>query len=152
MKSAFKIFGAVVLISFVLGVMGFVAKVVLFPAHVANAGVDTAYGVVDKTLNADNAIYNYEWFKKEYADYISLKNKVQLSQQSLDSYTSTLPKEREKWTSDDKNELSRLNTILLGQKQQLQDLISEYNAKSQMANRTIFKTGDLPQQLPTTIE
>lgn len=156
MKTVLKVFGLFLAFSLVASGLAFVGKVVLFPAHavnkVADAGVRTFDGVVDKTLNADNAIYNYEWFKQQYADYISLKNKVNLSSDLLISYEKNLPADRTKWAKEDKDEDSRLNTILLGQKQQLADLIAEYNAKSQMANRTIFKTGDLPQQLDNLVK
>jgi cell shape-determining protein MreC len=156
MKTALKVFGLFLAFSLVASGLAFVGKVVLFPAHavnkVADAGIRTFDGVVDKTLNADNAIYNYEWFKRQYSDYIALKNKVDLSAKQLKDYQSKLPADRTKWAREDKDEDSRLSTILLGQKQQLMDLISEYNAKSQMANRTIFKTGDLPQQLPNYVE
>jgi hypothetical protein len=156
MKTVLKWFGMFLVISMVVGVLGFVGKVALFPTHavnkVADAGIKTFDGVVDKTLNADNAIYNYEWFKRQYGSYIALGNNVKTSKENIVNFESKLPTDRTKWAREDKDEDSRLNSILTGQKQQLQDLIGEYNAKSQMANRTIFKTGDLPQQLSTVVE
>ena len=102
--------------------------------------------IVNKTLDADNVLYNYEWFKqqKEDIDTLAIKHKDAVTA------AATFKEEagpREKWDRTDKEEHSRLNTIALGIKQQRDDAVSQYNAKSKMANRNIFKTNDLPDQI-----
>ncbi len=52
--------------------------------------------------------------------------------------------DRSKWTFEDKNEMSRLNTVYLGQQNYLQSVIADYNARTKMANRNIFQNGLLP--------
>lgn len=43
-------------------------KILFFPVKVINNTIQTWYDVIDKTINADNAIYNYEWFKQKYEE------------------------------------------------------------------------------------
>lgn len=102
--------------------------------------------VVTKTFDADNIIYNYEWFKQQYNDYEAINNKIARAETSVNSFKENAG-ERKEWTFEDKNEFSRLVSISDGLSYQKQDIISKYNARSQMANREIFKTNDLPIQL-----
>ena len=53
------------------------------------------------------------------------------------------------WRRDQREELARLSTIYLGLSNSLTDMIAEYNARSRMVNRSIFKTGDteLPEHI-----
>ena len=48
-----------------------------------------------------------------------------------------------KWPQMDKTERNRLNTVLLGIKNTCIDAVKEYNARSTMVNRNIFKE-DVP--------
>ena len=102
--------------------------------------------VVTKTFDADNIIYNYEWFKQQYNDYEAINKKIARAETSVNSFKENAG-ERKEWTFEDKNEFSRLVSISDGLSYQKQDIISKYNARSQMANREIFKTNDLPIQL-----
>lgn len=108
--------------------------------------INTSQEVTQKTLDADNVIYNYEWFKRQYNDYIAIEKKIHESERSLQRFEE-LAGERDKWSREDKQEWSRLAGIVDGLKYQKEDIVSEYNAKSEMANRNIFKTNDLPEQL-----
>jgi hypothetical protein len=146
MKTYFKIVGWFIGITALLSITVLGVKILLFPAHVANTAANTAYAITDKTLNADNVIYNYEWFKRQYNDYLAINNKVKNAEQAVKDFNESAGS-REKWTFEDKTESARLQSIVTGIKQQRQDIVAEYNAKSQMANRSIFKTGDLPEQL-----
>ena len=102
---------------------------------------DMTYGTSKKTLNSTNAIYNYEYFKEQDEAIKSLKNKAKIAKKDID----TFKKEYDKKSQFDKEELSRLRTIFTGIKYQLSDSIADYNAKSKMVNRNIFKNGLLPK-------
>jgi hypothetical protein len=136
----------VILVLLLLSILGGVVKIVFFPAHIFNKGIDTAYKIADKTLDADNVLQNYEWFKQQYEDYIAIDKKILNAEQSVQEFTVSAG-DRSKWTFEDKTEYSRLSTIATGLKQQREDIIAEYNAKSKMQNRSLFKTKDLPFQL-----
>ena len=51
---------------------------------------------------------------------------------------------RADWTFEDKTEAARLAAIKQGLQSQYQDIVAEYNARSKMANRNIFKDGLIP--------
>lgn len=106
--------------------------------------LDQVFGVAEKTLDPDNIVYNYEWFKMQYNDYLSLKSKIQIQEIEQNNYKQTY---QNSWDEDAKKEYQRLSTIQTGLKYQLQDVIQEYNQKSSMINRNIFKDSELPYEL-----
>lgn len=126
--------------------IGFGIKVLFFPVHTAQQELQTAYDVVDKTINADNAIYNYEWFKQTHEDIKATSNKYDNACISYDEFIE-LAGDRTDWTFEDKTEQSRLSSIKLGIKNHLEQLIADYNARSKMANRSIFANNILPSYL-----
>lgn len=105
--------------------------------------------IVNKTIDADNVIYNYEWFKRQHEDIRAFDAQVANAQQQLDLFTISAGP-RDKWTFEDKGESQRLSSIVLGLKNQRVAMVAEYNAKSRMVNRSIFKTGD--SELPERME
>lgn len=143
LKNFLKIVG-VLLVAAVLVVGG---KLLFFPAHVADKVIDTATGIVDETLNAGNAIYNYEYFKQQYQSFVAINEKITQAEQAVVNYQKNLPSNRDKWSKADRDELSRLQTVADSLKYQRADIVADYNAKSQMANRAIFKDNNLPDTL-----
>ena len=105
--------------------------------------------IIDKTIDADNVIANYEWFKQRHESIQAIDGKIVDSQEAVDAFKAELGP-RKDWHREDRIEHDRLNTVLLGLKQQREDMAAEYNARSRMVNRSIFKTGDT--QLPERIE
>jgi len=127
--------------------LGFLVGGIFWTVDLFMTPVQTAKDVVKKTLNADNGIQNYEWFKQQYNDYQAINTKI------TDADTAVVRFKREagdrsKWTFEDKNESSRLASILDGLKYQRADIAGKYNARSKMLNRELFKTSDLPAELP----
>lgn len=136
--------GSLVFIGVIIFSIGL--KFILFPVNTAIKSVDMAYGVTNKTLTADNAIYNYEWFKTQYHSIESLKKKEVSANNQLIEFKELLPDSRTEWSKEDKTEYDRLNTIVNGLNNQLSDAVALYNARSEMVNRSIFK-----DNLPTNI-
>lgn len=119
-------------------------KALLFPVKVVDNTVQTWYDIVDKTINADNSIYNYEWFKSKYEEIQATKKQIINTQTSIDLMKKDLWDNRKDWAFEDKTEYNRLNTVLLWQKNYIEWLIADYNAKTKMANRNIFKDSLIP--------
>ena len=140
MKTFFSVLGIVILIV----IVGFILKIVLFPAKVLENTIQTGYDAIDKTINADNAIYNYEWFKQQYEDIQAMKNKYKNSEVAFDSYLGIIDGEK---TFEDKTEIARLNSVKLGIQNQLEQMIADYNARSKMATRNIFINSVLPDYI-----
>lgn len=144
-----KIFGYIVaglLLLAVISASVFALRVILLPARVATGTLNTVEGVVDKTLTADNAIYNYEWFKRQYEAIQAIQKKITIAHDNVIAFEASAGA-RKNWTFEDKNEASRLASIEQGLRSQNEDMVAEYNARSKMANRNIFKDGLIPSTL-----
>ncbi len=136
---------------FILAIIGFIAvsllvmglRVLLFPATVAQNLIDTAYDANQQVINADNAIYNYEWFKQQYQNIEASKQQLSNSRRTLAAFEASAG-ERSTWSFEDKGEHSRLTTIVLGQENNLETQIANYNARASMATRNIFEDNVLP--------
>ena len=140
MKTFLIVIGVIIAIT----LLGLGIKLIFFPVHTAEKILETAYDGVSKTINAENAIYNYEWFKQQKEDIEALGNKYDNSCITYDSYLEIIDGEK---TFEDKNELARLNSVKLGIKNMLEQAIANYNARSKMANRNIFEDSILPDYL-----
>lgn len=130
----------------VLWVIGAVIGVVSMPFHAASNSVQTGHDVIDKTINANNAIYNYEWFKQQKQDIEVAKQQYQNALYVEDSFKASAGP-RSEWTFEDKQESMRLSSITLGLKNQIIQRTEDYNARAKMANRDIFRDGLLPDTL-----
>ena len=139
MKYALAIIG----IFAALFVGGYVISIVMFPVHTADKMIQTAYDAQDKVLNADNAIYNYEWFKQKLQDIEANKKQLVNAQASLSSFEESAGP-RTTWTFEDKTEDSRLRSVTLGLQNFLETNIADYNARASMATRNIFADHVLP--------
>lgn len=102
--------------------------------------------VITKTFDADNMIGNYEWFKRQYADYQAFGPKIDNQAHSLRVFEESAGP-RSSWTFEDKQTWDQMNRALLGLRNQRESIKAEYNAKANMANRSIFMGGELPAQI-----
>jgi len=105
-----------------------------------------AMRVVEKTLDADNVIYNYEYFKQAYQDIHAMDKKIEIAQQALDNFLKNAGP-RDKWDFRDKEESNRLETNLAGVRNVRTEMVATYNARVRMVNRSIFMGKDVPQQV-----
>ena len=120
--------------------------VITLPIHGAGNLVQTGHDVIDKTINADNALYNYEYFKQTYEDIKALENKVKISERQIEDMKGTYGN-TSNWGFETNQEYARLQAVKQGQMSQLEDVVATYNARSKMANRNIFKDGLIPSVL-----
>lgn len=142
----FKVISIIVAIFVGFWLLGMVFGIISLPFHAASNTVQMGHDVIDKTLNADNAIYNYEWFKQQKQDIETSKTQYQNAIQSYDSFVKDAG-DRGKWTFEDKQESARLRSIVLGLQNQITERVNDYNARASMANRDIFRDGVLPSTL-----
>jgi len=131
----------IIVILILIPIVFFGVKALLFPVKGAVKAIDTAYGVLDETMDAKVAIYNYEWFKQTAEDIQALHNKEANAEEAIQEHMATMDDSRE-----DKIELARLRAIKLGLTNMLEDTMAKYNARSKMANRAIFKD-NLPSNM-----
>jgi hypothetical protein len=137
----------ILLILFAFTFLGVGIKLFFFPAHVAEKTVETAEGVVDQTLNADNAIANYEQFKDGYNGAKAMAQNIANSEKSIVDLKDWYG-EADTWTKDMREEYAFLNQTMEGYKMQYQSIVKDYNSNSSKLNRNLFKDSDLPAELP----
>lgn len=102
--------------------------------------------VFEKTLDADNVIYNYEWFKTQFQEIQSLERKVAIAQQSISLFEASAGP-RDGWDFRTRDEAFRLNSNISGVRNVRSDAVAEYNARARMANRSIFMGRDVPNYI-----
>jgi hypothetical protein len=124
-------------VSTILKVSGAVVLSFVGLAFVLRLGGMGACGVADRTLDADNIIFNYEQF-------YDVSEKFKAKTHDLDTHKDLVSIAKEE---GDKVELGRLRMELAALKSSCRSLASEYNADSQKLNRSIFKSNDLPHTL-----
>ncbi len=133
-----KKFGIVMLCLLVPGLL-VVAGLVGRGCRMAGNALDQGERLVSKTIDADNVIYNYEWFKERVEALDAAERRIKITQGSIADFTASVPQDRTTWGFEDKQESSRLRTDLRGQQAHLENLSAEFRARSKMANRAIFK-------------
>lgn len=111
--------------------------------------VDSAHKIVEKTYDAENAIYNYEWFKTQYEKIKASERQIDNLMMEVDDFKD-LYGAPSTWDFTTKQEYNRLRTTLTGLKNHYESQVADYNARSQMANRNIFK-GSLPYNVDKKI-
>lgn len=137
------VIAAVVLVGLMatISIIGVGMGIITMPWHTVTAQVDSGHEIIDKTYEADNAINNYEWFKNQYEDIKATENKITNTKAQMDSYFTTYGDNASSWDYQTKVSYNQLQTTYLGQKSYYEDQVAEYNARSKMANRNIFKDG-----------
>jgi hypothetical protein len=143
-------FAAIIFILF-MSAAGVAFGIITLPWHSVNAQVQAGHDVIDKTYTADNAVTNYEWFKQTYADIQATQNKIQNTQDQMTQFTSLNGNNTSQWDYQTKQTYEQLQTTFMGQKSYYEDLVAQYNARSQMADRNIFKD-QLPVHVDSTLE
>lgn len=141
-----KIIGIILALLFCLPLIGLALGWLSIPFNTAEKQLQIVNDAQTKILNADNAIYNYEWFKQKYQDIEVSKRNYKLAKSNYDSYVSSLG-ERSTWGFEDKTEVARLNAVVLGLQTNLEGQIGDYNARASMATRNIFEDGVLPSYI-----
>lgn len=129
-----------------IGLLGLIVKAIFFPINVLNKEFQLGTDTVNKTLSADNAIYNYEWFKTQKQDIEATNKKLEIAILAAEAFDSSAG-ERKSWTFEDKGESARLHAIAQGIEGSLKDMIAQYNARLSMANRNIFTDGIVPNPI-----
>ena len=129
----------------IIAIIGIVTLGYMIKAGMINFGfkqqmaqIDSASKIIDKTYDAENAIYNYEWFKTQYEKILAAEIQINNTAKQVSEFKEMYGDPKE-WEWSTQEEYSRLSVTLLGQKNQYELLVAEYNARSQMANRNIFQ-------------
>jgi hypothetical protein len=147
-----KIVGILIVVGAVFGIGSLVYKVALAPLFLANTAVsaasDTAQGVINKTVNADNALDKYRKFhnlhegmKTHKANFDIYVGKVMEFEKSLKALPYPL------WSSDDKDQLAFLKVTRDNFKLAYNRNAAEYNELAERLDSNLFKGWSLPDRI-----
>jgi len=89
--------------------------------------------VINKTLQTDNIINNYEWFHDAYGQYRARVSQITQHKQFM--------------ADADKAEATRLRIELGAIQQSCRELAAQYNANATKSNRSIFMGQEAPESL-----
>lgn len=120
-----------------IAALGSAMNLITIPWLRFDSKVNMERGIVTKTYNPENALYNYHWFKERVGAIEAATSQIVIA----DNAVSTFKKEagdREKWTFEDKTEYARLSAVAQGLRSQKESLVKEYNARMKEADRSIF--------------
>lgn len=101
---------------------------------------------IKQTMDAENAIENYEWFRTQYREIEAQRAQIENSYDELDRFYSTYGEDPDGWDRTTKEQHNRIQQRITGNQNQLENLVADYNARSDMANREVFKC-QLPYQV-----
>ena len=139
--SAIKTIGVIsliVVVFVIIGVAGWGLKAALLPAKTVTTQIDSAEQIIEKTYDADNAIYNYEWFKQQEADIRATEQQIRNMKSALDEYKDMYGDPKD-WDYQTKQDYNSQSTKCTGQKNYYNELVEDYNARASMANRNVFQ-------------
>lgn len=139
--SSIKTIGIISLIVIALvliSVAGWGLKAAMLAPKTVTTQIDSAGQVIEKTYDADNAIYNYEWFKQQYADIEAAKRVISNTAAIRNEYKDMYGDPKD-WDYQTKQDYNSINTKYLGQKNHYETLVEDYNARASMANRNVFQ-------------
>ena len=98
---------------------------------------EQAHQLVEKTFDADNIILNYEWFKNQYREILSIEVKIKNADKELANFKESAGQYKE-LDFQGKAEYSRLTANLTGAIAVRADMVAQYNARTNMVNRQVF--------------
>ena len=136
-----KIFliSVMVLVGFIgLSALGMALNIITIPWLKLGRQVSTERGIIEKTYNAENALYNYRWFKERAEAIKALATVIGQTEREIKNFLDSAGA-RDKWTFEDKAEDSRLRSVKQGQMAQYENIVAEYNARAKEVDRAIFK-------------
>lgn len=102
--------------------------------------------IITKTLDADNVIFNYEYFRDKYAAIEGMQPQIDAVQAERDAIASTYGTPAT-WSSDTQALHAKLSAQLTGLTNKRTRMVQEYNGNASKANKSIFLAG-LPDYIP----
>lgn len=143
-QDKWKLAAIIVVLSFVLlNVIGYFFYPAIMPwFQQRQAGEE----VIENTYDAEKAVNEYEWFRQQYRDIEAQRQQIENHQEELDRFYEIHGKDAEEWSRTAAEDHSRIQKRITGNQNKLEQMVADYNARSDMANREIFKC-HLPYQV-----
>lgn len=95
--------------------------------------------IVESEMNSDAAIDNYEWFKQQKYDIEAKERQANNTKTQMERMEGEYDGGPSDWDSNTQDRYEDLRNQLLGQQNMHNQMVADYNARSEMQNRAAFK-------------
>lgn len=95
--------------------------------------------IAQETIDADKALQDYREFRQLYYDIQSAREQLETYEQREQRFHETWPDGEWKENRDSRETHSRLNARIDGQKNQISNLVAEYNAMSADSTTSLYQ-------------
>jgi len=96
--------------------------------------------VVNEAATPEKVIFNYEYFHQQYQDIRATSVKIKTAYDAMNMPNLT------------EEQRTTYTTNYIGVQNYIQSLTAEYNARSKMLTRKLFKDKQLPYQITVTVD
>lgn len=107
--------------------------------------------VIEDTVTSENAIEEYEWFRMQYSEIETERNQLENARGERERFYEVYGEDPQNWSRTAEEEHNRIQTRITAREDELDNLVGEYNARSEMRNRALFKC-QLPYQVDERLE
>jgi hypothetical protein len=137
--TAWRVFWALFWFTFLTSMVGMIVAGLYW-------AVTTPAGVVQRVTQPEIVIERYEWFESQVADVKAADEQIAAAQKAIDRFKEEAGP-RSGWKFDERQEYARLTETHDGLEFYRSRLVADYNAKSRMITRSLWKRRDLPYDL-----
>lgn len=102
--------------------------------------------VVEDQTNAEKAVQNYRWFRQQWNDIKAQRAQVENSYDEEEQFHETYGDDPDEWSRQAEERHGRIHERITGNKNMLEQMVADYNARSDDATREMFKC-HLPYQV-----
>lgn len=107
---------------------------------------DAGEEIVRQEMDAQQALQDYREFRRLYHDIQAQREQVKIAYEEEEQFHETYGDDPEDWSREAETRHGRIHERITGNRNQLENLVAEYNAKSVDATSEIFKC-NLPYQV-----
>jgi hypothetical protein len=111
---------------------------------------DAGEQIAEDTLDSEKAVQDYRDFRRLWFDIKSAREQLDNYQQQEKQFHETYGDDPKEWSRTAETRHGRIHDRITGQRNQISNLVSEYNAKRSDATQAIFTCG-LPYSIDESL-
>lgn len=103
--------------------------------------------IVEDTYDAEQAVQDYRWFRQQHNDIEAQRNQIENYYDQREQFYEIHGKNPDDWSREAETRHGRINDRITGSQNMLEQMVADYNARSDDATRELFKCN-----LPYTVD
>jgi len=107
---------------------------------------DAGEQVVRQEIDAEDALEEYRWFRQQWNDIQAQREQVENYYDQEEQFHETWGENPENWSRSAQTRHGRIHDRITGSQNKLEQMVADYNARSQDATASMFKC-NLPYQV-----